>query len=148
MCAKHDDCGGVTKLQSGGYECRTRIFIEREGEISFQKPANFPVPMFTEEMTDPGNVECHEEINFICILVLEYSVRNLHPSDFDENDKMYDAGQYQYFIDENFEPKQFPGKAQIRELRVYHPILIERYPWTKFPFLSLLKEYIWGHSQK
>ena len=112
MCAKHDDCGGVTKLESGGYECRTRIFIEREGEISFQKPANFPVPIFTEEMTDPSNVEFHEQFDFTCISVLENSVRNLHPSDFDENDKTYDAGQYQYYIDDNFEPKQSPGKAQ------------------------------------
>jgi len=94
MCAKHNDCGGVTKLQSGEYECRTRIFVEREGEISFQKPVNFPVPMFTEEMIDP---------------VLVDTVKNLHPSDFEESDKYYDAGQYQYLIDDNFEPKQYPG---------------------------------------
>ena len=54
-------------------------------------------------------------------------MRNLHPSDFDENDNTYDAGQYQYYIDENFEPKQSPGKAQFRDLRVYQPILIEKY---------------------
>ena len=54
MCAQHNDCGGVTKIQSGEYECRTRIFIEREGEVSFQKPVNFPVPIFTEEMIDSG----------------------------------------------------------------------------------------------
>ena len=46
--------------------------------------------------------------------MLENSVRNLHPSDFDENDNTYDAGQYQYYIDENFEPKQSPGKAQFK----------------------------------
>ena len=54
-------------------------------------------------------------------------MRNLHPSDFDENDKTYDAGQYQYYIDDNFEPKQSPGKTQFRDLRVYQPILIEKY---------------------
>ena len=60
MCAKHDDCGGVTKIQSGEYECRTRIFIERNGEVSFKKPENFPVPMFTENMIDTG--ELHPRI--------------------------------------------------------------------------------------
>ena len=65
MCAKHNDCGGVTKLQSGEYECRTRFFVEREGEISFKKPVNFPVPMFTEEMIDPGRVRFHGYIDYI-----------------------------------------------------------------------------------
>ena len=60
MCAQHDDCGGVTKIQSDEYECRTRIFIERDGEVSFQKPENFPVPMFTEKMIDTG--ELHSRI--------------------------------------------------------------------------------------
>ena len=49
------------------------------------------------------------------ISVQENSVKDLHPSDFDENDKMYDAGEYQYCIDDNFEPKQSLGKAQFRD---------------------------------
>ena len=111
MCAKHDDCGGVTKLQSGGYECRSRIYIEREGEVSFQKPVNFPVPIFTEEMIDPGELILPEYAELTFIEDLITSVKNLHPSDFDKTDKVYDAGQYQYTIDDNFEPKQVPGKA-------------------------------------
>ena len=59
-------------------------------------------------------------ISIHVILVQENSVKDLHPSDFDENDKMYDAGEYQYYIDDNFEPKQSPGRAQIRDSRVYH----------------------------
>ena len=37
------------------------------------------------------------------------AVKNLIPSDFDFADRSYDAGQYQYLIDGNFEPKQIPG---------------------------------------
>ena len=70
MCAKHNDCGGVTKVQSGEYECRTRIFVESEGEISFQKPVNFPVPMFTEEMIDPGRVRFHGYTDYIVFKLL------------------------------------------------------------------------------
>ena len=60
-------------------------------------------------------------ISIHVILVQENSVKDLHPSDFDENDKMYDAGEYQYRIDDNFEPKQSPGRA-------YHPILTKNVP--------------------
>ena len=62
------------------------------------------------------------------ILVQENSVKDLDPSDFGENDKTYDAGEYQYRIDDNFEPKQSPGRAQIRDSRVYHPILTKNVP--------------------
>ena len=37
------------------------------------------------------------------------AVKNLIPSDFEFADRSYDAGQYQYLIDGNFEPKQIPG---------------------------------------
>ena len=36
-------------------------------------------------------------------------MKNLIPSDFEFADRSYDAGQYQYLIDGNFEPKQIPG---------------------------------------
>ena len=39
------------------------------------------------------------------------AVKNLHPSYFEAEDRTYDAGQYQYYIDNDFEPKQEPGKV-------------------------------------
>ena len=38
-------------------------------------------------------------------------VGSLHPDDFRTEDRRYDGGQYQYFIDNDFQPKQEPGSA-------------------------------------
>ena len=38
-------------------------------------------------------------------------MQDLHPNDFEPEDMSYDAGQYEYYIDDNFEPKQVPGMA-------------------------------------
>merc|ERR1711962_1086087 len=92
MCGKHNDCGGITKVK-GGYECRSTIFVPKDGEVSFQKPTNFPTTIFTEDMVDRDLVN---------------SVRNLHPTDFEDEDRIYNAGQYQYRINDDFEPKQDP----------------------------------------
>ena len=72
---------------------------------------------------DWGEIEClvQKFHVFHVILVQENSVKDLDPSDFGENDKTYDAGEYQYRIDDNFEPKQSPGRA-------YHPILTKNVP--------------------
>ena len=84
------------------------------------------------------------------ISVQENSVKDLHPSDFDENDKMYDAGEYQYCIDDNFEPKQSLGKAQFRDLRVYHPILTNNVPsfLVKIPISDVLLRSLFGLIRK
>ena len=41
-------------------------------------------------------------------------MKNLRPSDFTPEDRRYDGGQYQYFIDPNdFQPYQEPGSARV-----------------------------------
>jgi len=94
MCAKHADCGGVSQNRDGSFECRAKEFIKENGAVSFKKPKNFKSPAYTENDVDSDLVQ---------------AVKNLIPSDFEFADRSYDAGQYQYLIDGNFEPKQIPG---------------------------------------
>jgi len=94
MCAKHFDCGGVSQNGDGTFECRAMKFIPEDGAISFKKPGNFKSPMYSDSDVDPNLIT---------------AVKKLVPSDFEFADRSYDAGQYQYMIDGNFEPKQMPG---------------------------------------
>ena len=56
------------------------------------------------------SVKANQVSNYIRVFLgLIQAVKNLIPSDFEFADRSYDAGQYQYLIDGNFEPKQIPG---------------------------------------
>ena len=43
-------------------------------------------------------------------------VENLYSYNFEPKNLKYDAGQYQYYIDDDFQPKQSPGQASKRQL--------------------------------
>ena len=59
-----------------------------------------------------------KDLNYLLAIV-----ENIHPFDFEPEDLKYDGGQYQYFIDNDFQPKQYPGMAHdlslIRELVLF-----------------------------
>ena len=44
-------------------------------------------------------------------------MKTLHATYFEPEDRRYDGGQYKYFIDRNFQPKQEPGSARFFFLR-------------------------------
>ena len=54
MCAKHEDCGGVSQNRDGSFECRATEFIKENGAVSFRKPRNFKSPVYTNDDVDPG----------------------------------------------------------------------------------------------
>ena len=58
MCAKHEDCGGISQNRDGSFECRTKEFIKENGAISFKKPRNFKSPAYTSDDVDPGKYNC------------------------------------------------------------------------------------------
>ena len=45
-------------------------------------------------------------------------VTNIQARDFELEDLKYDGGQYQYYIDRYFKPKQNPGIAQLEPLKL------------------------------
>ena len=55
MCAKHEDCGGVSQNRDGSFECRATEFIKENGAVSFRKPRNFKSPVYTNDDVDPGS---------------------------------------------------------------------------------------------
>ena len=58
MCAKHEDCGGISQNRDGSFECRAKEFIKENGAISFKKPRNFKSPVYTEDDVDPSESNC------------------------------------------------------------------------------------------
>ena len=63
-CAKHEDCGGVTKVDVGRFECRSNVFISDSATISWKKPANMKHKKYTEDDINP-----RELINYLYIQI-------------------------------------------------------------------------------
>merc|ERR1719454_215297 len=97
VCAKHFDCGGVSQTNQNGvpkYECRGLALRIDGSSTSWKKPSEFKHKKYTLDDIDSD---------------LLFSGRGLSPHSFDAEDLVYDAGQYQYRIDFNLEPKQLPN---------------------------------------
>ena len=52
-CAKHEDCGGVTKVDNDRFECRSHVFIPDSATISWKKPENMKHKKYTEDDVNP-----------------------------------------------------------------------------------------------
>ena len=52
-CAKHEDCGGVTKINAGRFECRAKTFKPDSSSISWRKPDNMKHQKYTKDDVNP-----------------------------------------------------------------------------------------------
>merc|ERR1711990_36262 len=95
-CAKHEDCGGVTKINAGRFECRAKTFKPDSSSISWRKPENMKHQKYTKDDVNPLIIRAVDRLPII------------FSSNFSFENRRFNAGQYSYSINSNFEPIQLP----------------------------------------